>query len=129
MKATRWYLRNAREYERGALVRLDLSNYWAGEGENRRNADRLMRDARRSMKMAVQAVEDAFDSEPDRMISVSTYPHQTDRDCDLDENNVCLSCHVEHGGACGTCEGRGFHQPGCPEMTDPAEPKVLGGRG
>ena len=41
--------------------------------------------------------------------------HDEDRDCALDEADVCTLCGVYHGDPCPKCGGRGFHLEDCDE--------------
>lgn len=36
-----------------------------------------------------------------------------------DETQCCDACGVDHSDPCGTCARRGFHAPGCPELSTP----------
>ena len=44
--------------------------------------------------------------------------HATDTDCTIDPaTDCCTICGVDHSGECPDCHGRGFHRPGCPELS------------
>lgn len=47
--------------------------------------------------------------------------HTRDTDCTVDpRTRVCTDCGAEHADPCDFCEGRAYHLPDCPVMTDPA---------
>lgn len=44
--------------------------------------------------------------------------HTTDTDCTVDSRtDTCTACGVHHGDPCPDCQGRAFHNPGCPLQT------------
>lgn len=44
--------------------------------------------------------------------------HKRDGDCTLDVNDVCAGCHAWHGDPCVCCNGRGYHEVTCQEVTN-----------
>lgn len=40
-------------------------------------------------------------------------PHETDSDCTVGPDGLCVECGVDHTGECPECCGRGFHKDGC----------------
>jgi len=59
---------------------------------------------------------------------IKPLPHTQDSDCVLDEQSQCVMCGVDHSGPpCEQCQGKGFHNPICPQLESlRAANRVLG---